>query len=85
MGRTIPSFRIALSQEEKRWRKFRSKLPKQDKKTFDDMFSFAKLYISSGMMVHKPIVIHPLLMSVIFHHYKQLSEIMQKRGENLQN
>lgn len=85
MGRTIPSFRIALSQEERRWKNFRSKLPKQDKKEFDYMFSTAKLYISSGMMTHKPIVIHPLLMSVIFHHYKQLSQILQKNGENLQN
>lgn len=85
MGRTIPSFRIALSHEEKRWKDFRSKLPKQDKKIFDDMFSFTKLYISSGMMSHKPIVIEPLLMSIIFHHYKQLSQILQKRGENLQN
>ena len=85
MGRTIPSFRIALSQEEKKWKTFRSKLSKQDKKTFDDMFSFTKLYISSGMMSHKPVVIQPLLMSLVFHHYKQLSEILQKRGKNLQN
>jgi len=85
MGRTIPSFRIALSQEEKRWKDFRSKLSRQDKKILDGMFSFTKLYISSGMMAHKPIVIHPLLMSIIFHHYKQLSQILQKRGEILQN
>lgn len=85
MGRTIPSFRIALSQEEKKWKEFRSKLTKQDKKTFDSMMSATKLYISSGMMTHKPLVIHPLLLSIVFHHYKQLSQILQKRGEILQN
>ena len=83
MGRTIPSFRIALSQEEKRWKSFRSKLPKQEKKSFDNMLSATKLYISSGMMAHKPIVVEPLLMSIVFHHYKQISQILQKRGRNL--
>ena len=39
MGRTIPSFRIALYQEEKKWSIFRSGLDVKDKKYFDELFA----------------------------------------------
>ena len=40
MGRTIPSFRIATSMEEK-------VLDKSDRKVFDNMFSITHLYNSA--------------------------------------
>ena len=72
MGRTVPSFRIALHEEEKRWKKFRQSLDKKDKKTFDEIFTTAKLYISSCMMSCRPIRIQSIVMAVIFHHFKQI-------------
>ena len=72
LGRTIPSFRIALYQEEKKWKNFRDALDKKDKKTFDEMFATARLYISSCMMSCRPVRLQPILMSVVFHHFKQI-------------
>jgi hypothetical protein len=47
MGRTIPSFRIALETEELDWKKpFRNALDKSERKKFDDeMFDISRLYI----------------------------------------
>ena len=81
MGRTVPSFRIALYQEEKKWAKFRSGLDVKDKKSFDDVFGTARLYISACMMSCRPIRIEPILMSVVFHHFKQ---ILCLGGENIE-
>ena len=72
MGRTVPSFRIALSQEEKKWKKFRRCLDKKDKALFDDMFATARLYISACMMSCRPIRLEPILVAIIFHHFKQI-------------
>ena len=72
MGRTIPSFRVALYQEKKRWSKFRSGLDVKDKKTFDEVFASARLYISACMMSCRPIIIESILMSMIFHQFKQI-------------
>ncbi|MDX1441264.1 MAG: hypothetical protein R3237_02250, partial [Nitrosopumilaceae archaeon] len=72
MGRTVPSFRIALYQEEKKWRKFRATLDKKDKAIFDDMFATARLYISACMMSCRPIRLEAIFMSIIFHHFKQI-------------
>ena len=47
MGRTIPSFRIAIVLEEEKWKLFRKYLKnKKDKKLFNEMFSVARLYNS---------------------------------------
>jgi hypothetical protein len=36
MGRTIPSFRIALAMEKEEWKPFRNALDKSDRKKFDE-------------------------------------------------
>ena len=74
MGRTIPSFRIVSIIEEKEWKSFRKHLNKKDKKTFDDMFSIARLYNSACSYSIFPIRIYPIMMSIALHHYKILKE-----------
>ena len=72
MGRTVPSFRIALHQEEKKWKKFREALDKKNKKNLDDLFDTARLYVSACMMSCRPIRLEPILVAIIFHHFKQI-------------
>jgi hypothetical protein len=40
MGRTLPSFRIALEMEEQEWKPFRNALDNKDRKKFDYMLTF---------------------------------------------
>ena len=75
MGRTIPSFRISSIIEERKWKPFRNSLDKRDRKIFDEMFSLARLYNSSSYYCVRPIRIQAILMSIIFHHYKQLFQL----------
>ncbi len=78
MGRTIPSFRKASAMEETEWKTFRNYLDKSDRKKFDEMFSIAHLYNSASSYIANPIRIYPILMSIIFHHYKQLTELSRE-------
>jgi len=70
MGRTIPSFRIAAVLEEKEWKSFTKYLNNNDRKAFKEMFSMAMLYNSSCSYASIPIRIYPIMMSIVFHHYK---------------
>jgi len=79
MGRTIPSFRIASKMEYAGWKDFRSALPKADRKLFDDMYSISVLYNSACVCCTNPIRIRPIIMSILLHHYKELSKL----GEEL--
>ena len=75
MGRTVPSFRLAHMHEEKEWKEFRKSLSKQERKEFDAMFASCRLYISACSYATRPVRIQPILMSIAFHHYKQLLKI----------
>jgi hypothetical protein len=75
MGRTIPSYRIAIEMERSKWKIIRQMLDKKDRKEFDKMFSYSRLYNSAGSNACRPILTHPILMSIIFEHYKQLKKL----------
>jgi hypothetical protein len=82
MGRTIPSFRIANIIEENEWKSFRNSLAKSERKIFDDMFAISHLYNSACSYSVKYIRIHPIFISIIFHHhYKQLMQLIYKAAD----
>jgi hypothetical protein len=84
MGRTIPSFRIASVMEKDEWKTFRKALNKKNRKILNDIFDISVLYNSASAYSAKYVRIHPIFMSIIFHHYKQLlkmsEQINEKRG-----
>jgi hypothetical protein len=79
MGRTLPSFRIALTQEETAWKQFRDALDVKNKAIFDRIFHIARLYISACMLSCRPVRIQPIMMAIVFHHYKQLQGIIRNK------
>lgn len=78
MGRTMPSFRWALIEEEQEWNLFRNALDKKDRKEFDSMFADVRLYISACSYATKPVRVQPVFMALAFHHYKQLAKIAEQ-------
>jgi hypothetical protein len=78
MGRTIPSFRLACVAEELKWRTFRSRLGKDDRKKFDEMFSTSRLYNSACANSTRPIVLDCIMMAIALHHFKQVTVLMNK-------
>jgi len=80
MGRTLPSFRIALAQEESSWRQFRASLDSKSKASFDRIFVISRFYISACMLSCRPVRIQPIIMAIIFHHWKQLDSIIRSKN-----
>lgn len=75
MGRTILSYRIATEIEKSKWKSFREMLNTKDKKLFDEMLCYPQLYNSAGSSAVRPVLLEPILMSIVFEHYKQLLEL----------
>ncbi|MDW0240779.1 MAG: hypothetical protein QOK55_08300 [Nitrososphaeraceae archaeon] len=48
MGRSVPSYRIATEMQRDKWKTFRQRLDKKDRKAFDQMFSYSRLFNSAG-------------------------------------
>jgi hypothetical protein len=87
MGRTIPSFRIALAMEKEDWKPFRNALSKSDRKKFDEMFDILRFYISAYSYSVQYVRLHPILMSILFHPHKELTECIEQveRPESIIN
>jgi hypothetical protein len=75
MGRTIPSFRRAAEIERAKWNLFRQELDKSERKMFDEMMAYPRMHNAAGVMDCKPVLLQPILMSIIFEHYKQLKNV----------
>ena len=69
---------MAMMEEIAGWKPYRLALDKPDRKLFDDLTDLPHLYRTSCMYSANSIVIHPIFMSIIFHHYKQLQELVKK-------
>jgi hypothetical protein len=78
MGRTIPSFRNVLAMEKADWRPFRNALGKSERKEFDDMFYIPRLYLPACSNSVQLVPLHPIIMSILFHHYRELKECINQ-------
>ena len=74
MGRTVPSFRIVLAEEKKEWKPFRNALDKSERKSFDGMWDIPRLYVMACSNSVQLVPFHPIAISILFHHYKELLE-----------
>jgi hypothetical protein len=70
---------MAAEIERTKWKRFRSLLDKKDRKMFDQMYDYFKLNSAACSNACRPVVIHPVLMSIIFEHYKQLTKLMDQK------
>ena len=75
MGRTIPSFRRGAEIERAKWNLFRQELDNSERKMFDEMMTYSRMHNAPGVMACKPVLLQPIIMSIIFEHYKQLKNM----------
>ena len=78
MGRTIPSFRIALAMEKGDWKPFRNALDKKDRKKFDEMWDLPKWYISACSNSVQYVRLHSILMSIPLCNFKELTKSIEE-------
>jgi len=82
MGRTVPSFTMALMQEESEWRIYRRYLERSLRNVLDDLFAIPKLYMPSCMYCANPVVMDVIFFSTFWHHHWQLV-LLTERAEKL--
>lgn len=72
MGRTVPAFRIVIAQEKAEWKPFRNALDKKERREFDEMWDIPRLYVSACSNSVQLVALQPIIISILFHHYKEL-------------
>jgi hypothetical protein len=80
MGKTVPSYRIALEFEIATWKGFRKALTSdEEKEAFDDLMDVCRNTAMASGNACRPIIFEPMAMSIMLDHQKKL----RKLEENL--
>jgi len=78
MGRTIPSYRIVLEEELKRWERFRDALRTDEREVFQDMMDECRRNASAAGAACFPAKTEGMFLSILFAHHKAFKELLKQ-------
>ncbi len=78
MGRTVPSFRMALEHEIALWHPFRKALRPKDRAVFDSLMDKARNHSDAGMFVNRPIILDSVFMATILEQQKEIKQLQKQ-------
>jgi hypothetical protein len=64
--------------EKEEWKPFRNALDKSDRKKFEEMSDIPRLYVSACSNSCQLVPLHPIVLLILFHHYKELKECINQ-------
>ncbi len=75
MGKTVPSYRIALEEEIVRWKGFVEALRSEDREAFEQLMDACRSYASAGSNSTRPVLFEPMVMSMILSQDKKIIKL----------
>ena len=79
MGRTVPSYRMAIEDEIHNWKSFREALPSEaEKQAFDTLMDMCRSQAMAGSNACNPILFEPMVMSVLLEQQKRIQTLQKK-------
>ena len=76
MGKTVPSFRMALEFEINHWRGFRKALMSDaDREAFEELMDMCRNNAMASGNACNPVIFEPMVMSIVLAHQKKLQEL----------
>ncbi len=84
MGKTVPSYRMALEDEIQRWSDFSRALRAEEKEAFDQIMDACRNLASAAGNATQPILFEPMTMSIMLHLQLQVSRLEKKLNDRSQ-
>lgn len=81
MGRTVPSYRIALEEEIKTWEGFRKALRMDDAEAFEQMMNACRSHASAAGSATRTDILEAMFMSILLSQQKDMMEIKKEIAE----
>jgi hypothetical protein len=76
MGKTVPSYRMALEAEIATWNRFRNALPsEEDREAFDSVMDLCRSQAMAASAACKPILFEPMVMSILLGQQKRVRKL----------
>ena len=81
MGKTVPSYRVALEYEKQRWNGFSKALQKQDKEAFEQLMDICKNYASAASNATRPVLFEAMAMTILLDQQKTINQLKKQLQE----
>ena len=79
MGKTVPTYRMAIESEIANWKAFRDALAsEEEKQAFDTIMDLCRIQAMAASNACKPILFEPMVMSVLLGQQKQIKTLQRK-------
>lgn len=76
MGRTVPSYRLALEEEIGRWKCFRKTLQSdEERQAFDEIMDMCRSNGMASGAACSPIIFEPMIMSILLAQQKKIRKL----------
>jgi hypothetical protein len=76
MGKTVPSYRMALEFEINNWKGFRKSLQSdEEKQAFDELMDMCRNNGMASQNACNPVLFEPMVMSILLGHQKKLRKL----------
>jgi hypothetical protein len=75
MGKTVPSYRIALEDEIQRWSSFAKALRNDDLIAFEQLMDACRSYASAASNATRPVMFEPMALSILLFQQKRLVKL----------
>jgi len=83
LGKTVPSYRLALEDEISRWKGFRNALREEDAHVFDELMDMCRNNGMASSNATNPIIFEPMVMSILLIQQKRirsLEKLLNRKG-----
>lgn len=80
MGRTVPTYRVALERMAQQWNDFRRALRKGDREAFESLIRSARMHASAATYAVSLDPSESAFLSMLLEHEKELIEVKRRLG-----
>jgi hypothetical protein len=81
VGRTVPTYRLQLEKERRRWRQFRVALRAEDQLAFDNLFVYTRTYADAGSAAARACPSEAIFMSILIGLYQEVQQLRKALAE----
>lgn len=79
MGKTIPSYRMAIEDEMQTLKRFRNLLAsEEERQAFDLLMDYCRLQSMAAQNACKPVLFEPMMMSILLEQQKRIKTLQRK-------
>jgi hypothetical protein len=78
LGKTEPSYRVALDHEIQRWSRFARALRQDEREVFEQLMDICRNYASAASCATRPVLFEAMAMTILLDQQKTINQLEKK-------